>query len=350
MKGPVKLTLNIINMDDRIILGHGSGGKLMHQLITDLFFKYFNNEALKKSTDSAILEIPGMHLAFTTDSYIVDPLFFPGGNIGKLAICGTINDLAVSGAHPQFISVGFIIEEGYPLTKLEEIVQTMAFEAKKAGVQIVTGDTKVVNKGKADKVFINTSGIGIIKDEHKHIATGNKIAPGDLLFVNGTLGDHAMAVLTAREDLPLRTDIQSDCTCLHHLIENILDAGIHVKFMRDLTRGGLATVLDEIASGKNFGIEINEKDIPIKESVKALCEVLGFDALHLANEGKVLIVVDKTDETAIQEILHNDVLGKSYRMIGKITDNYKGEVVMNSIIGGKRLVKMLAGEQLPRIC
>ncbi|MGQ1784937.1 MULTISPECIES: hydrogenase expression/formation protein HypE [unclassified Saccharicrinis] len=337
-------------MENNILLGHGSGGKLMHQLLNNLFFRYFNHEELKKNTDSAILTIPANNIAFTTDSYVVDPLFFPGGNVGKLAICGTINDLAVSGAQPQFISAGFIIEEGFSLAKLEEIVKAMALEAKSAGVQIVTGDTKVINKGKADKVFINTSGIGIVKDEHKNIAKGNHLEPGDILFINGTLGDHAMAVLTAREDLPIKTDIQSDCACLNHLIKKILDAGIRVKFMRDLTRGGLATVLDEVISGKKLGIEINEKEIPIKDSVKALCEVLGFDPLYLANEGKVLFVVDKADETAMREILHNDILGKSYSLIGKITDNYSGEVVMNSIIGGKRLIKMLAGEQLPRIC
>ena len=337
-------------MEDRILLGHGSGGKLMHQLLDDLFFKYFGNKELIKRTDSAILKIPESNIAFTTDSYVVDPLFFPGGNIGKLAICGTINDLAVSGAQPQYISTGFIIEEGFSLTKLEEIVQEMAHEAKIAGVQIVTGDTKIVNKGKADKVFINTSGIGTVKNEYKHIAEGKQIKPGDLLFINGTLGDHAMAVLTAREDLPLKTDIQSDCACLHHLIKKILDSGIRVKFIRDLTRGGLATVFDEITSGKNFGMEINEKDIPVNESVKALCEILGFDPLYLANEGKVLFVIESADESVMKEMLYNDVHGKSGSMIGKITNNYKGEVIMNSIIGGKRLIKMLAGEQLPRIC
>ena len=272
-----------------ILLAHGSGGGMMHELIGDMFLKHFSNSILNEQTDSAILEAGSSEIAFTTDSFVIDPLFFPGGNIGKLAVCGTVNDLAVSGAVPLYLSVSFIIEEGFPVRDLEKIVRSLAAEAKKAGVLIVTGDTKVVNKGKCDKLFINTAGIGRLKKENRHISKALNLQEGDVIIINGNIGDHGLAVMNAREAFNFKTLVESDCACLNHLIQDVLDK-YPVKFMRDPTRGGVATVMNELASKTNFGIEISESDLPVKNGVKAMCEILGFDPLHIANEGKVLIV------------------------------------------------------------
>ncbi len=235
-----------------VLLGHGSGGKLSHDLISQLFVKYFDNPILRQQTDSALLEIKSKNLAYTTDSYVVDPIFFPGGNIGKLAIAGTVNDLAVSGAVPKYISTGFIIEEGFPLDDLEIIVKSMSEEAKKAGVLIVTGDTKVVDRGKCDKVFINTSGIGILNENLLNISSGKEIKQGDHIIINGSIGDHGMAILSARNELNIKSAIESDCACLNELIQEIVSSESQIKFMRDATRGGVATVLTELASGKSL--------------------------------------------------------------------------------------------------
>jgi len=335
---------------DKILLGHGSGGKLSHELISNLFVKYFDNPFLHKQTDSAILEITDCRLAYTTDSFVVDPIFFPGGNIGKLAVCGTVNDLSVSGATPLYLSVGFIIEEGLPIVDLEEIVRSMADEAKKAGVTIVTGDTKVVNRGKCDKVFINTSGIGIIKKQNLHIGEGLNIVPGDKIIINGTIGDHGMAVLAAREDLNIKSDIQSDCASLNNLINNILSVTDGVRFMRDATRGGLATVLAELADKKEFGVAIDEDKIMVSPKVRAFCELLGFDPLYVANEGKVVIVCDAASAGSVVKVMQEHELGRNATVIGTITADHPGKAWFNTEIGGKRILDMLAGEQLPRIC
>lgn len=337
-------------MNKQILLGHGSGGILSHELIEKVFIKHFHNSTLDSQTDSALITTNAKNLAFTTDSYVVDPIFFPGGNIGKLAVCGTVNDLAVTGADPVYLSASFIIEEGLSLEVLEQIVITMAGEAKKAGIQIVTGDTKVVNKGKSDKIFITTSGIGVLPDEHKDIALGNKIQDGDLILLNGYIGDHGIAVMGAREELQFSTDVQSDCVSLNHIIKKVLEGGVNIKFMRDATRGGIATVLSEIAVKQNIGIEINEEYIPVRESVKGLCEIFGFDPLYVANEGKVVMVIAKEDSEKALQIMKNHETGKDSTLIGEITMDHPGKVVMNTTIGGKRLVDMLAGEQLPRIC
>lgn len=335
---------------DRILLGHGSGGKLTHSLISDLFVKYFSNTALNQQTDSAILDLEADNIAFTTDSFVVDPLFFPGGDIGKLAICGTINDIAVSGATPLFLSSSFIIEEGFPMEHLEKIVKSMSAEAKYARIQIVTGDTKVVNKGKCDKIFITTTGIGKLAKKHKDISSGLKIKIGDKLLINGSIGDHGMAVMSARNELNLKASIDSDCASLNHLIDIALQVSDNIRFMRDATRGGLGTVLAELAKNKNYGIMIDETSLIIKENVKSICELLGFDPLYVANEGKVLMVVGKEDADKVLNAIKKHEKGKNSSIIGEIVDQYHGKSWITTSIGGKRIIDMLAGEQLPRIC
>jgi len=338
------------NENDRVLLGHGSGGILSSDLISKLFLKYFKNDILEGLTDSAILSIENENLSFTTDSFVVDPLFFPGGDIGKLAVCGTVNDLAVSGALPLFLSCGFIIEEGFPLSDLERIVISMADEAKEAGVKIVTGDTKVVAKGQCDKLFINTSGIGSLPHKNIGISKAEKIRKGDKIIVNGSLGDHGISVLLARNELKIQSDLVSDCASLNRMINRILENPNGVKFMRDATRGGLATVLCELAEQKNVGISVNEDALLVKESVKGVCELLGFDPLYIANEGKVVMLVADDDAENILEIMRNHPLGKESCIIGEISDLNPGLVWLNTKIGGRRIIDKLSGEQLPRIC
>jgi len=336
--------------ENKILLNHGSGGKMSHDLLKNLFMKYFFNDILQAESDSAILDIsPGL-LAFTTDSYVVSPLFFAGGNIGKLAVYGTVNDLSVSGAIPLALSTSFILEEGLLLDELEKVVESMAVAAGKAGVVIVTGDTKVVEHGKCDKVFINTSGVGLLNPDYREISFGNRIKPGDKIIINGSVGDHGVAILAARESLNISPEIESDSAPLNTLIRTVLDNGIKVRFMRDPTRGGLATVLCEVAEKRNLGIDIRENDIPVKEAVRSTCEVFGYDPLYLANEGKVAMIVSEEDAERNLRILRNQVYGKDAQIIGEITHNHPGKVVMDTEIGGKRIVDMLAGEQLPRIC
>ncbi|MGC8803852.1 MAG: hydrogenase expression/formation protein HypE, partial [Bacteroidales bacterium] len=264
-----------------VTLNHGSGGRISHQLISGMFLKYFNNPILSQLTDSAVLPSTQNLLAFTTDSYVIDPIFFPGGNIGKLAICGTINDLSVSGAIPQYLSVAVILEEGFSLEDLESIIQSMSDEAQKAGIRIVTGDTKVVPKGKGDKIFINTTGIGLLNPQFAEISMASKVKPGDKLIVNGTLGDHAIAILSAREAMHFETPVQSDCATLNHLIQAVLKICPEISFMRDITRGGLATVVNELSDKIQLGIRIIESKIPIHESTMGICEIFGFDPLFL---------------------------------------------------------------------
>lgn len=335
---------------DKILLGHGSGGKLSRELISDLFVKHFSNPILDNQTDSAILSIENSKIAFTGDSFVVDPLMFPGGNIGKIAVCGTVNDLAVSGATPLYLNVGFIIEEGLEFSVLEEIVKTMSLEARKAGVLIVTGDTKVVDKGKCDKVFIHTSGVGRLDDKHEAISYGENILPGDKILINGSVADHGMAVMAAREFQSFDADIKSDCASLNLMIKDIIDAGCEVKFMRDATRGGLSTVICELAESSNTGIDLFEENIPVRESVRGMCEILGFDPLYVANEGKVILVVADKDAEKAVEIMKKHEEGKEATIIGAVVEEHSGKAWLNTEIGGKRIIDMLAGEQLPRIC
>ncbi len=337
-------------MEKNILLGHGSGGRLSHDLISNLFFKHFSNPVLAGQSDSALLKINTADIAFTTDSYVVDPVFFNGGNIGKLAVCGTVNDLAVSGAIPKYISAGFIIEEGFPYDDLETIVSTMAEEARNAGVIIATGDTKVVNKGQCDKLFINTSGIGILEEKYRPISSGETIQTGDGILINGSIADHGMTIMAARNFGNFTTDIKSDCAALNHMIREILDAGCRVKFMRDATRGGLATVLCELAEHNNLGIEVYEQHVFVRENVRGICELLGFDPFYVANEGKVVMVVAGNDAEKALQIMKQNESGKEASIIGTITGQPKGKAIMKTAIGGTRIIDMLAGEQLPRIC
>jgi hydrogenase expression/formation protein HypE len=332
-----------------ILLAHGSGGKMMHELIESVFIKHFINNILNDQTDAAIIPSGSDEIAFTTDSFVIDPLFFPGGNIGKLAVCGTVNDLAVSGAEPLYLSVSFIIEEGFPVSELEMIAESLAAEAKKAGVLIVTGDTKVVNRGKCDKLFINTSGIGRIRKENRYISKAINIIPGDVIIINGMIGDHGMAVMNARESFNFKTPVESDCTSLNHLINEILGKST-VKFMRDPTRGGVATVLNELAGRTGMGIEIDESALPVRNSVKAMCEILGYDPLHVANEGKVLIVVPHTCASDIMKTMKNNESGKDCAIIGRVVNDHPGRVVLKNITGGRRIIDSLSGDQQPRIC
>jgi hydrogenase expression/formation protein HypE len=335
-------------MNDYITINQGSGGKLTHDLITNLFVKKFG--IVEPLTDSAILNESGYTISFTTDSYVVNPIFFPGGDIGKLSVCGTVNDLAVSGAVPRFIAASFIIEEGFPLRDLIKVVESMAEAAFKAGVKIVTGDTKVVEKGKCDKLFITTSGIGILKKGFEHISTGSLIKPGDKLLVNGSLGNHALAVLGARTNLGFSIPVHSDCASLNHLIQRVIGSCNEVHFMRDLTRGGLATVLNELSGITGYGILIEEASIPVDEPVKGFCETLGFDPLYLANEGKVLIVVSSGQENTALEIMRSDTCGTNSEVIGELVHDDKHLVILNTSAGGKRILDMPSGQQLPRIC
>jgi hydrogenase expression/formation protein HypE len=337
-------------MERNILLEHGSGGILALNLIKDLFIKYFDNPVLKQQTDSALLHINSNFIAFTTDSYVVDPLFFPGGNIGKLAVCGTVNDLAVSGATPKYISVSFILEEGFSFEELEMVVSSIADEARKAGVLVVTGDTKVVNRGKCDKLFINTSGIGILDIKYKHISTGDKIIPGDKIIINGTIGDHGMAVMAAREFAGFKTDIKTDCASLNLLIREVLNTNCPVKFMRDATRGGIAAILCELTENLNIGIEIDESEVPVNEAVRGMCELLGFDPFYVANEGKIIIITSAEDADRVVEVMKRNESGINSVVIGEVTDNHKGKTILRTGIGGKRIIEMLSGEQLPRIC
>ncbi|MEI6677111.1 MAG: hydrogenase expression/formation protein HypE [Mariniphaga sp.] len=333
----------------KVMLSHGSGGKMMHQLIQDLFIRHFSNPILEEQTDAAILKVNSSEIAFTTDSFVIDPLFFPGGNIGKLAVCGTVNDLAVSGAEPLYLSVSFILEEGFPMHELEIIVESLAEEAKKAGVLIVTGDTKVVNKGKCDKLFINTAGIGRVSKENSQISKALNINPGDVIIINGTIGDHGMAVMNARESFNFKASVESDCACLNHLIREVLDQ-FSVKFMRDPTRGGVATVLNELVEKIHLGIEIDEATLPVNNGVKAMCEVLGFDPLHIANEGKVIIVASEQEGLKIVELLKRNKSGLKSAIIGRVVNDHQGKVVLKNETGGRRINDSLSGDQLPRIC
>jgi hydrogenase expression/formation protein HypE len=334
--------------EDKILLSHGSGGKLSFNLIKKLFLPNFNNLYLKRLDDGAVLNIEGLKLAYTTDSYTVDPLFFKGGNIGELAVYGTVNDLAMCGATPLYLSCSFIIEEGFSLSLLKKIVLSMREASVIARVDIVTGDTKVVNKGAVDKIFINTSGMGTVKEEVN--ISGSNAKVGDIVIINGPVGSHGIAVLSEREGLKFETDIKSDTAPLSSLVADILEVSKDIHVLRDPTRGGLATTLNEIALSSKVDIEINEGDIPIQEEVRAACEILGYDPLYLANEGKVVAFVPSEVATEVFKKMRKNKYGKESKIIGRVVKKSEGKVYLNTIIGGKRIVDMLTGEQLPRIC
>lgn len=331
-----------------ILLSHGGGGKHSNDLIEKTIFPFFSNKYLNEKHDGAIFEIDKTRFAFTTDSYVVQPLFFPGGDIGKLAINGTVNDLAMCGAKPLFISLAFIIEEGFAIEDLERILTSLSAAAKEADVQIVTGDTKVVQKGKGDKIFINTSGIGKVYDD-ADISPKN-CKPGDAIILSGTIGEHGLAALSARENLDFETTIQSDCAPLNKMVEEIFSVSKKIKAMRDPTRGGLASALNELAASSNCGIEIVQSKIPVTEPVKNYCEILGFDPLYIANEGKMIAVVPEEDSEKILTIVKRNKFGKDAAIIGKFTATHAGVVVLQTEFGTSRVVDMITGEQLPRIC
>ena len=336
-----------------ITMAHGGGGRAMRELIDKLILPAFDNPRLAMLEDQARVGLGslaehGDRLAFTTDSYVVAPLFFPGGDIGKLAICGTVNDLAMSGATPLFLSCGLIIEEGLPTADLERVLASMAEQARAAGVQVVTGDTKVVNRGAADKLFINTAGIGVIARGVEIAAT--RARPGDVVIVNGTLGDHGAAILVARNELELQSNIISDCQPLHSLVQAMLAACPDIRCLRDATRGGLATVLNEFAVSSKVGIRLQERALPLKPEVRGACEMLGLDVLYMANEGKLVAVVPHEAAAAVLAAMRAHPAGVASAVIGEVLAEPAGHVVLNTAFGGERVVDMLVGEQLPRIC
>ena len=330
-----------------IIMGHGSGGKLTAQLVRDLFLPAFDNEHLRKLDDQAVFEAGSARLALTTDSFVVTPLFFPGGNIGELAVNGTVNDLAMSGARPLFLSAAFIMEEGLAIEELSRVVDAMARAARAAGVAIVTGDTKVVNKGSADRLFITTSGVGLV-EKPCQISASNAVA-GDAVILSGSIGDHGMAVMSVREGLEFEGEIRSDTAPLHSLVEAMLEAG-KVHALRDPTRGGLATSLCEIATASSVGIEIRSTDVLVREDVKGACEILGLDPLFVANEGKLVAMVPEGNAQRTVEAMRRHPAGREARVIGRVVEDHAGMVLLKTEIGGTRILDLPFTEQLPRIC
>ena len=333
---------------DRILLDHGSGGRSSHDLIARTVLPYFQNVFLNDLNDSASLDLEGVRLAFTTDSYVVDPIFFPGGDIGSLAICGTVNDLAMRGADPRYLSLGFILEEGFLLSDLERIIRSMAEAARQAGVQVVTGDTKVVPKGKADKIFVNTSGIGLIPPGVN--VAGQNARSGDVLLVSGTLGDHGMTILSKREGLAFDSPLKSDIAPLNGLVKAMLTVCPDLHVLRDPTRGGLATTLNEIAQQSQISMEIWEETLPVRNEVQAAAEILGLDPLYLANEGKLVAIAPEAGADRLLTAMRQHPYGQGAALIGRVLGDNPGRVFMKTAIGGRRLIDMLTGEQLPRIC
>ncbi len=333
---------------DTVQLAHGAGGKLSNEMIEKIFLPRFLNATLEKMEDQAILHNPGGRIAFSTDTFVVDPIFFPGGDIGDLAINGTVNDICMSGAVPKYLSVGFILEEGLPFETLHRIVLSMEKAARTAGVQIVTGDTKVVNRGSCDKLFINTSGFGFVAD-NVHISASN-LKIGDKIILSGTLADHGMAVMTSREGLSFQSVVSSDTAGLNHLVAEMLKVTPNIHAMRDPTRGGLATTLNEFAESSKVGIQLYGNNIPVKDNVRGACEILGIDPLYVANEGKLVAIVAPDIAEEMLRAMKNNTLGKDAVIIGEVTDRHPGIVALRTSLGANRIVDMPVGEQLPRIC
>ncbi len=348
-----------LNTGDRILLGHGSGGKLSAELVREIFLPALRNPTLAQLNDQAVVQVNGSRLAITTDSFVVKPLFFPGGDIGSLAVHGTLNDLAMGGAQPLFLSVAFILEEGLPMDTLQRVVASLQRAATDAGVQVVTGDTKVVEKGKGDGLFINTTGIGIVPEGVE--LSANRAKPGDKVILSGFIGDHGIAILAQREGLEFESTIESDSAALHTLVAEMLKGASQfsqpqrqlehaVHCMRDPTRGGLSSTLNEIAEQSRVGIEIEEEKVPVREDVRGACEMLGLDPLYVANEGKLVAIVAPDAAEALVESMRKHPLGKEARIIGTVIDKHAGLVTMRTNLGTTRIVDMLAGDQLPRIC
>ncbi|BCY18798.1 hydrogenase expression/formation protein HypE [Leptolinea sp. HRD-7] len=342
-----------LNHLDQIVMGHGSGGRMTTDLIRTIFQPHFSNPALNEGNDFASLPVPAFEnnsgqLILSIDSHVVKPIFFPGGDIGRLSICGTVNDIAVSGAKPLYITAGFILEEGFQIENLEKIIQSMEEAANEAGVQIVAGDTKVVEKGGCDQVFITTTGVGWL---NSGVRIGGQYArPGDVVIVSGPVGDHGIAILAARGELGLDTEVKSDTAPLNNLIDAILEAAPHTHVLRDPTRGGLATTLNEIAGQSKVSILLEEDSIPINPNTRSACEILGFDPLYIANEGKVIVITPEKEAEAALTAMRQNMYGKDAAIIGRVIISNPGKVMVKTSIGGTRLLDMLAGEMLPRIC
>lgn len=340
-------------MEEKVLLGHGSGGTMMKNIIDDVFFRAYAGTELLTGDDAAVLPVPGTgeRLAFSTDSFVVSPHFFPGGDIGRLAVCGTVNDIATSGARPLFLSCGFILEEGYPISDLRRICESMADAAREAGVAIVTGDTKVVNRGHGDGVFINTSGIGVVPANVN--LGGANCAAGDKVLVSGTLGDHGITIMSCRESLSFSVDLKSDAAPLNHLIESVIEAAPSVRCFRDPTRGGLASTLNELAAQSQVDMQIEEESIPVKDEVRGACDMLGYDPLQVANEGKMVCVVPAAQADEALAAMRLSKYGADAAIIGEVMPVAEGrdpKVYVRNAFGGRRILDMLVGEQLPRIC
>lgn len=335
--------------NEQIVMGHGAGGRMSHQLIQKAFVSAFQNQALNAGDDAALVEAGLLQkLSISTDSHVVFPLFFPGGDIGKLAVCGTVNDVAMLGAKPLYLTAGFILEEGLPMDTLKRVVESMRVVAEEAGVQIVAGDTKVVQKGKADGMYITTAGVGVVREDVN--VSGANAKPGDVVIISGTMGDHGIAVLGARGELGFQSSLQSDVAPLNHLIAAMLDASQNIHVLRDPTRGGLATTLNEIAVQSNAGILLKEETIPVHPEVNAACEMLGFDPLYVANEGKLVAIVPKEEAEKVLAVMKSTRYGEGAVVIGEVIAEPKGRVLLKTVLGSTRVVDMLAGEMLPRIC
>ncbi len=341
---PVRLNIrnNVIDMT------HGSGGRAMAQLIEELFVKYLDNDLLRQANDQAAFNVPGGRMVMSTDGHVISPLFFPGGDIGSLSVHGTINDVAMSGASPLYLSAGFILEEGFPLSELEKIVSSMAEASTNAGVPVVTGDTKVVEKGKGDGIFITTTGVGMVPEGVQ--ISGDRAQPGDAVLISGTIGDHGVAIMSSRENLEFETSIQSDSAALHTLVADMVTVVPDIHCLRDPTRGGLATTLNELAQQSSVGIKLDENKIPVNPSVTAVCELLGLDPLYVANEGKLVCICAREHSQTLLSVMQEHPLGRNAAVIGEVTDEPNGFVQMQTSFGGSRIVDWLSGEQLPRIC
>jgi hydrogenase expression/formation protein HypE len=337
-----------LGVRDRIVLGHGSGGRLSAELLRDVFLPLFSNPVLDRLDDQAIFPIGGSKVAFTTDSFVVKPLFFPGGDIGSLAVHGTVNDLAMGGARPLFLSAAFILEEGFPVEDLQRIAASMAKAAAAAGVAIVTGDTKVVEKGKGDGLFITTTGIGLVP-EHVRMSA-SQARPGDRVLLSGPIGDHGIAIMASREGLEFETEIVSDSAALHELVAAMLEVSTGIRCLRDPTRGGLSSALNEIAAQSGVRIQIDERVIPVRDQVKGACELLGLDPLYVANEGKLVAIVAPEAADAVLAAMRRHALGSEAAMIGTVGEKHAGLVTMLTGFGSTRIVDLLTGDQLPRIC
>ncbi|PKQ29682.1 MAG: hydrogenase expression/formation protein HypE [Actinobacteria bacterium HGW-Actinobacteria-10] len=333
---------------DRILLAHGSGGTLMRELIEDVFMHDFDDDILSRADDAAVLDVPVGRIAMSTDTYVVSPLEFPGADIGRLAVCGTVNDIATAGAKPLYLSVGFVLEEGFEVEVLRRILVSMHDSAAEAGVRIVTGDTKVVEKGHGDGCYINTAGIGVVA--HGVDLSGSHCRPGDVVLLSGTLGDHGIAVISVREGLKFGTDILSDAAPLNHLIAAVLDAAPDARCFRDPTRGGLASTLNELAGASGVSIDVDETAVPVRDQVRGACEMLGYDVYQVANEGKMVAVVPAEQAQAALEAMRSAPYGGDAAIIGEVADGAAGKVYVRTAFGARRIMDMLVGEQLPRIC